>query len=166
MNIRNTGENFEDHWGFINWKNKQILDIGADFGSTAECFLAVGASKIYASEGDNNLYNQLIEYAKDKPNIVPNKKWISSPADFIDLFNNFKVDIVKMDIEGAEIHLLGVPDDILKSIKEYAIECHSIYIMNAILERFKNLNFDVVDIRRLRPLEDTYNVIYVKQSSK
>lgn len=159
MNIRCTGENFEYHWGFVDWKNKTVLDIGADYGSTAECFLSVGASKIYASEGDEKLYDQLVEYAKDKPNIIPNRKWINNPSDFIDLFNNFKADIVKIDCEGAEEHLLKVPDEILKSIKEYVIECHGEEITKRIIERFRDLKFDILEIRPLLVIQG-YNVVY------
>lgn len=159
MKIRYTGEDFEYHWGFIDWKNKVVLDIGADYGSTAECFLSVGASKVYASEGDEKLYNQLVEYAKDKPNIIPNRKWIGGPTDFIDLFNNFKTDIVKIDCEGAEEHLLGVPDDILRSNKEYVIECHGQEPTKKISEKLRSLKFDIVETRPLIVIEG-YNIVY------
>ena len=146
MKIKYTQESFEDHWGFINWKNKIVLDIGADYGSTAECFIAYGASKVFASEGDEKLYSQLVQYAKGKPNIIPSKKWIQNPNDFIDLFNKFKdskIDIYKIDCEKAEIYLLDISNDMLRSIKEYAIECHTPDILSKISNKFKSAGFEI-----------------------
>lgn len=157
MIIKYTNEDFQYHWGFVNWKDKIILDIGADYGSTAECFIASGAKLIYASEGDNELYNQLVENVRHMPLIIPIKSWISGPNDFTQLFINFKVDIAKIDCEGAEIHLLEVSDYILKSIKEYAIECHSDDILNRIIERFTSIGFNISEIRYLN---DKISVVY------
>lgn len=41
MIIKSTNEDFDYHYGFkdISWNDKIILDLGADYGSTAECFL-------------------------------------------------------------------------------------------------------------------------------
>lgn len=148
MIIRLTGEDFEFHYGFINWRNKVILDIGADFGSTAECFLACGATKVYAIEGNENFYSKLVEFAKGKQ-IVPIKKFINSPNDFIDLFNNFKADIIKIDCEECEVHFLDIPGDIIRSTKEYVIECHSPNILSKMLDRLKNLGYDIATVKNL-----------------
>lgn len=159
MIIKHTGEDFEHHWGFVDWKNKKILDVGADYGSTAECFLAVGADIVYAVEGDEDLYSKLLEYAKNESRVIPYKKWISNPNDFIDMFNKFEVDIVKMDCEGAEVYLLDVPDDIIKSIKEYVIECHSRELSTKIPEKLKNLNFEIVHTMALTADFDVIHAI-------
>lgn len=161
MIIEWSGENFEWHWGFVDWKNKTILDIGADFGSTAKCFLAVGATKVIASEGNDQYYEKLVQYAKDKSNIIPDKRWIGSASDFIYLFNTFKVDIVKMDCEGGERYLLDVPDNIIASIKEYAIECHSQDITNKMIQKLKDLKYNIL---RVEPLAEGYNVIHAMRT--
>lgn len=162
MEISFTGENFEHHWGFINWRDKIILDIGADYGSTADCFLTVGASKVYASEGDIELYKKLVEHAKGNDRIIPSSKLIFCPNDFIDLFNEFRdsrIDICKMDCERAEIHLLEVSDDMLRSIREYAIECHSPDILNKVSDKFKKAGFNIVNTKLIG--ENLGNDVYV-----
>lgn len=149
--IRFTGEDFKWHWGFVNWKNKSILDLGADIGSTAECFLDAGSNKVIAVEGNKNLYDQLSKYAKTNQMTVPIHRYIANKDDFIYLFSLYSdfVDIVKIDIEGAEIFLLELPDDILKSIKEYAIECHSNDILKDVSNMFNNLGFKIATTKFL-----------------
>lgn len=161
--IRFTGEDFEWHWGFANWKNKSILDLGADIGSTAECFLDAGSKKVIAVEGNKNLYDQLFEYAKTNQRIIPIHKYIANKDDLIYLFSLYSdfIDIAKIDIEGAEKFLLDLPDDILRSIKEYAIECHSKDILNKILEKFKNLGFKITEPKYL-----TNNISVIHISKK
>ncbi len=149
MIIKATGEDFDSHWGFIDWKGKAVLDIGADFGSTAECFLAKGATKVYAAEGDEKYYNQLVENIKNNPNIIPNKTWIGGEGELVTLFVNFKPDIVKMDCEGAEIHIVNVQDHIIRSIKEYAIEAHSLIIADRIIKKLVGLNYQIIQNRIL-----------------
>lgn len=149
--IRFTGEDFEWHWGFVNWKSKSVLDLGADIGSTAECFLDVGANKVIAVEGNKNLYDQLYEYAKTDQRIIPIHKYIANKDDLIYLFSLYSdfIDIAKIDIEGAEKFLLDLPDDILKSIKEYAIECHSKDILNNVSNTFNDLGFKIATTKFL-----------------
>lgn len=149
--IRFTGEDFEWHWGFVNWKNKSVLDLGADMGSTAECFLDAGANKVIAVEGNKNLYDQLSEYAKTNQRTVPIHRYIANKDDLIYLFSLYSdfIDIAKIDIEGAEKFLLDLPGDIFKSIKEYAIECHSIDILNNVSNTLNNLGFKIVTTKFL-----------------
>ncbi len=149
--IRFTGEDFDWHWGFVNWKNKSILDLGADIGSTAECFLDAGANKVIAVEGDKNLFDQLSEFAKINQRTVPIHKYIANKDDLRNLFSLYSdfTDIAKIDIEGAEKFLLDLPNDMLKSIKEYAIECHSKDILNSISKRFISLGFKIHTIKFL-----------------
>lgn len=170
MIISFTGENFEQHWGFIDYQNKTILDIGADYGSTTECFLTYGAKTVYAIEGDENLYNQLTEYSKDKP-IIPIKIWINKTEDFVYLFelingsidtnNQFQIDCAKIDCEGAEIYLLDVPDYLLKNIKEYAIECHSERILIDIKRKFENIGFEILGTINIAK---SINVVHIKSN--
>lgn len=157
MKIRYTGEDFDFHWGFINWKGKVILDVGADYGSTAECFLASGATKVICVDGDEGNYSCILGFVSDKKDkVIPHKKWICSPDNIAEILTN-KVDIVKMDIEGAEIYFLRVPDNIIKSVKEYAIESHNHDLRDKIIEKLRNLNFEIVTIK---PITDICTVIH------
>ena len=148
MIIQYTQEDFDWHYGFVDWKDKIILDLGGDYGSTAVCFLALGATKVIVSDSNKEFHKILSQYINQ--NIIQDRvRCIASTDDFIDLFNEFKMDIIKMDIEGAEVHLLYVPDNILKSVKEYVIECHTEELTNKILQKFKDLKFNILTVKNL-----------------
>jgi FkbM family methyltransferase len=66
-----------------------------------------------------------------------------------------KIDLVKIDIEGAEIPLLlSLSDDILHAIGQIAVEFHDFLIkddeyktnMNIILKKLKSLDFEIIQI--------------------
>lgn len=44
------GEDYDKHWNYLNFKGKKILDLGADYGSTASYFLWQGAKQVIAVE--------------------------------------------------------------------------------------------------------------------
>lgn len=139
--IRPPLENYDAHWGFASYTGKTILDIGADWGSTAYYFLEYGARKVIAVEGDKGLTSQLIKNYGDDPNIVCIDKMILSPSDFEYLISTYKPDIVKVDIEGYERHLLGVPLDIIRPIKEWLVETHSDKLFKEFSVLFTSLGY-------------------------
>ena len=117
-------ENYDEYWGFTSFKDKTILDLGADWGSTACYFLDHGAKKVIAVEGNEELAKELlINYGED-PNVICVQKWVKTPADLHDLVLTYKPDMVKVDIEGDEACLLETDADIIKSVKEWLIETH------------------------------------------
>lgn len=79
-----------------------------------------------------------------------------------------KIDLLKVDIEGAEIQLLSsASDTTLASIKQIAVEFHDFLIkdgeykskMNAILRKLKSLGFEIVQIS----LHDYREVLCINQ---
>ncbi len=155
MIIESTGEDFEYHWGFIDYKGKTILDIGADYGSTARCFFEYGALKVYAVEGNVAYYNKLKQSSVNlQKYLIPIIMLIKSSRDFINIFTNIqeKVDIVKIDIEGDELTLIDVPDDILRKYDDYIIETHHTDIRDKIIPRFKAIGYE---LKLERPLSVT-----------
>lgn len=146
MIIKSTNEDFDYHYGFkdISWNDKIILDLGADYGSTAECFLERGAKKIYAIEGDKSLLEQLMKFCSNPENkTVPIITFINTPYDLIYLISETEYDICKIDIEGYEIHLTEVPGMVLRKIKEYVIETHSNIINDKIIKKFNKVRFEL-----------------------
>jgi hypothetical protein len=53
-------------------------------------------------------------------------------------------DIAKIDCEGGERHLLTVPEDVLRLIPEWIIECHNETIKQDILRKFAKARFDLL----------------------
>src|SRR4030042_374590 len=47
-------EDYNHHWGFADFKGKSVLDLGADYGSTAWFFIEKGAKLVVAVEGDHD----------------------------------------------------------------------------------------------------------------
>lgn len=148
MNIEYTNENFEDHWGFVDFNEKTVLDIGADFGSTAKCFLHYGAKKVIACEGDDLLYIKLTENFKDNEKVSTIKKFINCSKDleYLILSNCIenKLDVVKIDIEAYEKFLFGVSSYVINKVKEYIIECHSNEIRDDLVKKFENSGFTIL----------------------
>jgi len=130
-----TSEDMSQHYDTevfgISFKNKIILDLGASNGDSAEFFLFKGAKCVIAVEGgasDANLYAQLELNSKlFNEKMIPIHLQIEKPKDIENLILEYKPDILKSDIEGAEIHLLNIKDEIWKLVPEYLVEMHEGY---------------------------------------
>lgn len=133
-------EDYDKHWNFTDFKGKVILDIGADYGSTAYYFLQKGVLRVIAVEGDDYLAEQLKQNFKDNPKVVPIHLMIRSGRQIEELIEKYRPDIVKVDIEGDEKHILDV--DVRKA-KEWLIETHTNDIHKYLVEWFVKNGFDV-----------------------
>jgi len=118
-------EDYEAFYGYIDYTNKVILDIGADYGSTASFFFKKGAKKVIAVEPDPELNNKMVMSFKDVPELIPINIRIENSEQYNELITKYKPDIFKSDCEGCENFLLGSPLEIIKSIPEYVIEIHN-----------------------------------------
>lgn len=114
-------------WVNIDYKDKIVLDIGADYGSTAEFFLKKGAKQVIAVESDPKLGEQLKKFSENK-NITPFISEINRSEKLVYLLQEFKPDIVKSDCEKCEKLFLGVPIEVLRIPKTYIVECHPDYV--------------------------------------
>ena len=57
----------DTHWGWLDVEGKVVLDVGADYGSTADFFLQRGAARVIAVEGDPRSFRRLEALAKPLP---------------------------------------------------------------------------------------------------
>lgn len=64
-----------------------------------------------------------------------------------DVLEESKADIAKFDCEGAEESLVHVPSDVLRKIDLYIIEVHSASIRKAIIEKFEQTRFNIIEER-------------------
>lgn len=133
-------ENYSVHWGYTDFSGKIILDLGADYGSTASFFLKHGAKKVIAVEGNFVLAEQLCSTFRKSDKVVPIKMWVNSPSQITKLIEKFKPDVVKCDIEGAETNLLQVQ---LKSADTWLVEAHSNEIYVQLVDKFYREGFIV-----------------------
>ena len=139
-----SNENYDRHWGYLSFKGKVVLDLGADYGSTAYYFLKKGATKIVAVEGDPKLASKLRHNYRRNYSAVCIEKWLEDGQGISNLIAQFAPSIVKVDIEGEEKSLLSV--DILK-VKEWLVETHSQQVHNTLVKFFlaKGFNVSVVN---------------------
>ena len=128
------GEDYDQHWNFTTFKNKVILDLGADYGSTAYYFLRKGASKVVAVEGDTVLASKLKTNSKKFDKIVPIETFIDSSEKIEKLISHYHPDLVKVDIEGYEKLLLNVYN--IANVNEWLIEAHTEQLYDSIVKFF------------------------------
>jgi len=136
-------ENYDECWGCTSYKNKTVLDLGADYGSTAYYFLKRGARKVVAVEGDKTFASKLKRNYGGDGRVVCVQKWIGCPADFEELIRKFPLDLAKVDVEGAEKHLVGVQPEALLSIDEWLIEAHTKQVCDLLTQKFLKSGFKV-----------------------
>lgn len=148
-------EDYEVHWNYTSFKDKVILDLGADEGSTASFFFEKGAKRVIAVECNEASYNQLVENYKGDNDVIPVKMKVDNPAQFSLLINLYKPDIVKMDIERDEIRFIEVNPNIARLSNEYLIEAHNPHIKDGLYAYFSSLTpfyiaiYDVLNVHIL-----------------
>ena len=115
----------ETHWGWLDVRDKVVLDVGADYGSTADFFLQRGAAKVIAVEGDPRSFRRLKALAEQRANLKAVQKRISSVADWRDLLSSYTVHVVKVDCEGGEGFLPDLDDRLFRKPEAWAVELHT-----------------------------------------
>lgn len=132
-----------EHWGFVEVVGKTVLDLGcayfgADSEKTPTFFLEAGAS--YVVGVDMTLSG--LESIND-PNIALIQLSIESPNEIAKLYERFEPQVVKCDIEGAEMHLLSLSDGIFKMPEQYAIEVHSDELDEAFTKKLRSCGYKI-----------------------
>ena len=118
------GMNVKSHWSGIEVQDKVVLDIGADYGTTADFFLRYGAKQVVAVESDDSYAQQLVVLASERPGLIALHRHVTTADDFRALFEAWKPDVVKLDCEGCECALLELDDDWFARPAVYVMETH------------------------------------------
>jgi hypothetical protein len=134
------GENYDEHWNHLSFKNKNVLDIGADYGSTASYFISLGASKVIAVEGNHKLALHLKKNFEGNNLVICLEQFIRKSEDIDSIMEMYRPDIVKCDIEGWETCLLKAK---ISLVKEWLIEVHDPITLRLLLKKFRKENFEV-----------------------
>jgi len=137
------GEDFDKHWNYTSFVGKTVLDLGADYGSTAHYFLKKGATRIIAVEGDPELASKLEQNYQNNSRVKCIKMWIQRSDHIVNFIRAFKPDLAKVDIEGSESVLLNINPEVLKMVKEWLIEIHSDELYGEILDFLNRQGFNV-----------------------
>jgi hypothetical protein len=144
------GENYEEIYNKLDFKDKIILEIGADYGSTAFYFFSKGAKRVISVECNKDFYEQLIFNVKTifkENDIIPIFYHIETAKEIENLINTWEPDILHMDcddtITGFEELLPDVNKDILKKVKCFEIEIHREEAIKPISILFKNIDYSI-----------------------
>jgi len=136
-------ENYDECWGQTCYEGKTVLDLGADYGSTAYYFLKKGAKKVIAVEGNESFVSKLNRNYGEDLRVTCVMKWISNSSDIEELIKFYPSELVKVDIEGGEKHIVKVSPEILLSVKEWLIEAHTKEVYDELSKVFLDLGFKV-----------------------
>jgi len=136
-----TGEDYNQHWNYTDFTDKVILDLGADYGSTAFWFLEHGAKEVIAVEMDDTYYAQLKKNTDDK--VHPCHMAVTKGDDYNHLIEVWKPDICKIDIEGYEASLLDAVPEQIRKVPEYLIETHNADLFCSLATMFVELGYEV-----------------------
>lgn len=150
---------FRDDYGSVNYEGAVVLDIGADYGCTAEYFLERGAEHVIASEKRPDWLVRLREWADGKPVTVVGP---SDASTLRSLLRTCKPDIVKMDCEGCESDLLGLPRDALTVPHTWIMETHGAYLHRAVVTLFWRSGYSVKNIWSVERPEPNRNRAVIK----
>ena len=119
----------DDHWSFLPVENKIILDLGcginSQFTPTPWYFLQERkAKKVYGVDPDINSYNWFRQNFNVQ-NFIHFMDFVDRLEKLEWYFGNSKPEVVKIDIEGSEIHLHALDPKYLSTVTDIAIEYHS-----------------------------------------
>lgn len=147
-------ENPTDHWKYINVKNKIVLDLGCgrwekiesrdqSWLTTPEYFLTNNAKEVVAIDADPDEIRWFQNKFKNNPKLKFLLLPINSTADINKLYNLYKPDCVKCDIETNEKFLVGLTEEQFCSVKEYYIETHGNHLYSIIYNLLIKYNYSI-----------------------
>jgi predicted RNA methylase len=143
VNATNPDEDYSAHWRTLKIANETILDLGADYGTTADYFLRMGAKNVVAVESEKEEFGGLFEYGQRNLLVKAVHKKVTTGKDVDALLRRWKPTVVKCDIEGDEKAFLEASPKLLKTIPQYVIETHNSTVENALRCFFQTLGFHV-----------------------
>lgn len=133
---------YEEQYGTIDCRGAVVLDVGADFGSTARFFLHQGAARVYASERLPEWVIRLRAYTLEEPRVslLPPLR----PEDVDPWLLTLRPDVVKVDCEGCEAFFLDRgSDQALMIPRAWVLEVHSLDLEERFTARFTQLGYRI-----------------------
>ena len=139
-------EDYDTLWDTIDYTDKVVMDIGADYGSTADYILRHGAKMVICVEKDMIFYRRLednVELLDNK--IIPIHLNIDRAQRYIDLILRYQPDVIKADCEGCERYLLDIPRDVFCLVPEYVMEIHGHPLIRSFNLLFQRYDYILTD---------------------
>jgi hypothetical protein len=119
-----------DHWGFLEIKERVVLDLGhgiweQNVDTTPVYFLNEGASMVIGIDPNEPSYNWYRDNLKTD-RFFQHNDFIDSTEKFKFYINAYKPQVLKIDIEGGEIFMNNLTAEDMESVREIGVEYHSL----------------------------------------
>jgi len=157
----------QDHWGFLNVVDKRVLDLGCGRmwdirPTTPEFFLNNGAKMVVGVEMWPNEEKWFDENVIDG-RLVVHTDTIDSTEKILKYLAN-KPQVIKCDIEGAELYLEPLTKNDFVSVEEMAIEYHSAAMKSMIENKYNDWGFESLKVIYINGFDFTeQGVIFLKK---
>ena len=124
-----TSEDPSDHWSFLPVEGKVVLDLGcginSEFIPTPWYFLEMRkCKKVYGVDGNPESYKWFREN-HNVQNFIPFMDMVDRIEKFEWYLSNSNAEVVKIDVEGAEVMLHALNPKYLLNVNHIAIEYHN-----------------------------------------
>lgn len=146
-------EDPKHHWSFLDVKDKLVMDMGCSFYeayynpgmlSSAEWFIENGAAQVIGFDGDPAEVKKYNVVYKNDPRYEVFELWLNSP-DHIRKLLEFKPQVIKCDIEGAEINFLSITKKEMECVEEIAFEYHDVSTREMCETKLKEWGFNFIE---------------------
>lgn len=148
-------ENPKEHWGFLYVENKTVLDMGCSFYeanfnpgmlSSAEWFVENKAAKVIGFDGDPGEVKKYNIVYKNNPKYNVFELYLNNETQIRDLLKmNPTPQVIKCDIEGAEINFINITKEEMENVEEIAFEYHDISTREMCETKLKEWGFDFIE---------------------
>ena len=118
------------HWSFLPIEGETILDLGCGINNnehlpTPVYWVQKGARQVYGVDPSQQSYEWFNTNFKVK-NFLPIMDYVDRTEKFELYFNATKPSVVKIDVEGSEIFLMGMKPELLEGVRHIGIEYHNL----------------------------------------
>jgi hypothetical protein len=141
-----TSESPDVHWKFLPTKDETILDLGcginSEFTPTPVYWIQNGAKQVYGVDPGQDSYNWFNTNFKLK-NFLPIMDWVDRLEKFEFYINATKPTVMKIDVEGSEIFLMGLKPELLEGVRHIGIEYHNLSCLLACEHLFKDNGYEM-----------------------
>lgn len=140
-----TSEHPDIHWGFLNVKDKIVLDLGCGINSehtpTPWYFINDKKAKyVVGVDSSQPSYNWFTQNFVVK-NFIPIMDMVDRWEKIQMYIDYWKPEVIKMDIEGSEILMGPLNKRLFDNVEEIAIEYHNLACLITIENKLKEVGF-------------------------
>jgi len=159
----------EEHWAMVDCCDRSILDLGCAYNDTDDEKTRenkLGTPQYFIGQkpsnylGVDSFSKDIEDFRKEFTNFNFICDFINSSEKILKYIEDSRPQIVKSDIEGAEILFCGI--DRLKFVEEICIEIHGPHIEKPFLEWAGGLKFDLVE-RAILGKHPNISVLWLKK---